>query len=50
MAQSIPKIAKQWIVTASDGFDSLQYTEQPLAQLGDNQVLVKRMFSLVLYD
>jgi hypothetical protein len=42
MAQTIPHTTKQWNVTGQDGFDSLQYTEQPVPQLGDNQILVKR--------
>ncbi|KAE8443644.1 hypothetical protein EG329_001502 [Mollisiaceae sp. DMI_Dod_QoI] len=41
MTQSIPKTTRQWSVTGQDGFDSLQYMEQPVAQLGDNQVLIK---------
>jgi hypothetical protein len=50
MAQPFPKTAKQWSVAATDGFDSLQYEDQPVAQLGDNQVLVKRTFSLALLN
>jgi hypothetical protein len=41
MAQSIPKTTKQWNIIGQDGFDSLKYTEQPVPELGDNQVLVK---------
>lgn len=41
MAQSIPKSTKQWNVIGQDGFDSLKYTEQPVPELGDSQVLVK---------
>ena len=41
MAQSIPKTTKQWSIIGQDGFDSLKYTEQPVPDLGDNQVLVK---------
>lgn len=44
MAQSIPKTTKQWNITGLDGFDSLKYTEQPVPDLGDNQVLVKSKF------
>ena len=45
MSQSIPKTVKQWNVVGKDGFDSLKLSEQPLADLGDNQVLVKRKFT-----
>ncbi|CAM1505184.1 Fc.00g108210.m01.CDS01 [Cosmosporella sp. VM-42] len=41
MSQSIPQTVKQWNVVGKDGFDSLKLTEQPLPELGDNQVLVK---------
>ncbi|KAK7409513.1 hypothetical protein QQX98_008297 [Neonectria punicea] len=41
MAQLIPKTTLQWNVIGLDGFDSLKYTEQPVPELGDNQVLVK---------
>ncbi|RTE78603.1 hypothetical protein BHE90_006907 [Fusarium euwallaceae] len=40
----IPQTAQQWNVTAQDGkdgFNALQFSEQPLAELGDSQVLVK---------
>ncbi|KAJ4211130.1 hypothetical protein NW759_012881 [Fusarium solani] len=40
----IPQTVQQWNVTAQDGkdgFNALQFSEQPLAELGDNQVLVK---------
>ncbi|KAH8701809.1 putative alcohol dehydrogenase [Talaromyces proteolyticus] len=39
--QSIPKITKQWIVDGQNGLDSLKYTEGPIPDLGDTQVLVK---------
>lgn len=41
MAHEIPKAAYQWNVTEGEGFESLKYSEQPLSQLGDSQVLVK---------
>ncbi|RYP52448.1 hypothetical protein DL768_002371 [Monosporascus sp. mg162] len=41
MPQPIPKTAKQWNVTGLNGLDSLRYTEQPIHELSDNQVLVK---------
>ncbi|KAI0384082.1 zinc-binding dehydrogenase [Hypomontagnella monticulosa] len=41
MAQSIPQTARQWNVVGHDGVDALKFTEQPVPQLGDNQVLVK---------
>ncbi|OTA92388.1 hypothetical protein M434DRAFT_31905 [Hypoxylon sp. CO27-5] len=41
MAQSIPKTTKQWNVVGQNGLESLEFTEQPLPQLGDTQVLVK---------
>ncbi|KAM5351157.1 hypothetical protein ACJ41O_003880 [Fusarium nematophilum] len=40
----IPKTVQQWNVTSQDGrdgFNVLKFSEQPLAELGDNQVLVK---------
>ncbi|RFU79637.1 alcohol dehydrogenase [Trichoderma arundinaceum] len=41
MAHEVPKVVHQWNVTKGDGFDSLKYSEQPLPELGDSQVLVK---------
>lgn len=41
MALAIPKAVYQWNVTEGEGFESLKYSEQPLPQLGDSQVLVK---------
>ncbi|KAK7429467.1 hypothetical protein QQZ08_004059 [Neonectria magnoliae] len=41
MAQPIPKTTLQWNVIGLNGFDSLKYTEQPVPELGDNQILVK---------
>ncbi|KAH6973082.1 hypothetical protein BKA56DRAFT_593252 [Ilyonectria sp. MPI-CAGE-AT-0026] len=41
MSQSIPKTTKQWRVVGHNGFDSLEYSEQPILEVGDNQVLVK---------
>lgn len=43
-AQSIPKTTKQWNVAGHDGVESLEFTEQPVPQLGDNQVLVRSKF------
>jgi hypothetical protein len=45
MALSIPETTKQWNVTGTDGFDSLRYSEQPVPEFGDNQVLVKSKLS-----
>lgn len=47
MSQSIPKTTKQWRVVGHNGFDSLEYSEQPVPELGDNQVLVKSKFSIL---
>lgn len=44
MAQSLPKTAKQWNVTGFDGPESLVFSEQPVPQIGDSQVLVKSRF------
>lgn len=44
MAQSIPKTVKQWNVAGKDGFESLKFSEQPVPELGDSQVLVKSEF------
>ncbi|KAK2733722.1 hypothetical protein FQN55_003177 [Onygenales sp. PD_40] len=41
MTSPIPKTTKQWKLVGQDGFDGLKYTEEPVAELGDNQVLVK---------
>ncbi|KAL7787343.1 NAD(P)-binding protein [Trichoderma afarasin] len=41
MALSIPKVVHQWTVGDGEGFDALHYSEQPLPELGDSQVLVK---------
>jgi hypothetical protein len=41
MAFEIPKTVYQWNVTEGEGFESLKYSQQPLPQLGDSQVLVK---------
>lgn len=41
MAFEIPKAVYQWNLTKGEGFESLTYSEQPLPQLGDSQVLVK---------
>ncbi|KAI1766630.1 zinc-binding dehydrogenase [Hypoxylon sp. FL1150] len=41
MASSIPKSAHQWNVAGEDGIDTLKYSEQPVPDLGDNEVLVK---------
>ncbi|KAF4968731.1 hypothetical protein FZEAL_10345 [Fusarium zealandicum] len=43
-SQSIPETVRQWCVTAQDGkdgFDALKFSEEPLAKVGDGQVLVK---------
>jgi hypothetical protein len=44
MAQSLPKTTKQWNVTGFDGTESLIFSEQPVPQIGDSQVLVKSRF------
>ena len=41
MANSLPKTAKQWNVTGFNGVDSLKFSEQPVPELGDTQVLVQ---------
>jgi NADPH:quinone reductase-like Zn-dependent oxidoreductase len=39
---SIPKTTKAWSVEGTDGFESLKLNEdQPIANLGDHEVLVK---------
>ncbi|KAK1149639.1 hypothetical protein N8T08_005191 [Aspergillus melleus] len=37
----IPTTTRQWTVVGDNGLESLQYTEQPIPELGDKQVLVK---------
>ncbi|KAL6693118.1 NAD(P)-binding protein [Trichoderma pleuroticola] len=49
MALSIPKSVHQWNVGAGEGFDALHYSEQPLPELGDSQVLVKCEFGSETY-
>jgi hypothetical protein len=44
MALPIPETTKQWTVVGQDGLESLKYSEGPVPELGDNQVLVKSMF------
>lgn len=41
MAFEIPKTVRQWNVTEGEGFEILKYSEQPLPQMGDSEVLVK---------
>ncbi|OJD18772.1 hypothetical protein AJ78_01243 [Emergomyces pasteurianus Ep9510] len=41
MAQPIPETTKQWSLVSQNGFDSLKFTEEPVPELHDNQVLVK---------
>ncbi|PTB65013.1 NAD(P)-binding protein [Trichoderma citrinoviride] len=41
MSHVIPKFVKQWNVIKGEGFDSLQYSEQPLPEIGDSHVLVR---------
>lgn len=48
MAQSVPKTTKQWNIIGLDGFDSLAYSEQPVPELGDNQVMVKSTSSFAV--
>ncbi|KAI0854784.1 putative alcohol dehydrogenase [Xylaria cubensis] len=40
MKNSIPKTTLQWNVIGTDGLASLELSEQPVPELGDNQVLV----------
>jgi hypothetical protein len=39
---AVPQTVKQWNVVSHNGFDGLKFSEQPLPELGDSQVLVKR--------
>ncbi|KAI1361805.1 putative alcohol dehydrogenase [Xylaria arbuscula] len=41
MASSIPKTTSQWNVVGAEGTASLELSEQPVPEIGDNQVLVK---------
>ncbi|KAI0967623.1 putative alcohol dehydrogenase [Xylaria arbuscula] len=41
MAEPIPKTTSQWNVVGTNGLSSLELSEQPVPELGDNQVLVK---------
>ncbi|KAI0545174.1 putative alcohol dehydrogenase [Xylaria curta] len=40
MKKSSPESTSQWSVTGTDGLDSLELSEEPVPELGDNQVLV----------
>ncbi|PTB46141.1 hypothetical protein M441DRAFT_444695 [Trichoderma asperellum CBS 433.97] len=40
-SEHIPKTVKQWNVGKFGGFDGLMFSEQPLPELSDNEVLVK---------
>ncbi len=42
MAKLIPKTTLQWSIASTDGPAALKLSEQPVPELGDNQVLVKR--------
>ncbi|KAI1465409.1 putative alcohol dehydrogenase [Daldinia caldariorum] len=41
MTQSIPTTTKQWNVASYNGIESLVYSEQPVSELGDTEVLVR---------
>ncbi|UPL04195.1 hypothetical protein LCI18_015129 [Fusarium solani-melongenae] len=41
MSQDIPKMNKQWVVTGTKGLDSLEFTEGPVPEVGDSQVLYR---------
>lgn len=41
MSQQIPQTVRQWNVMEGNSFDALKLSEQPLEEVGDNQVLVK---------
>lgn len=41
MAQSLPETTQQWNVTGFNGLESLKFSEQPIPELGDTQVLVR---------
>ena len=49
MAAEIPKTIKQWNVTGKSFVDSLEFSEQPVPEIGDTQVLVKRKGFLTTY-
>ncbi|KAL6410042.1 alcohol dehydrogenase [Ilyonectria robusta] len=48
MAQAIPETTKQWNVVGTSGFDLLKFSEQPVPELGDNDVLVRNGAGIVL--
>ena len=50
MGDTIPKTTKLWRVTGYDGFDSLKFTEEPVPELGDSEVLVKSECVTVLSE
>ncbi|KAM0328875.1 hypothetical protein ACHAQA_005291 [Verticillium albo-atrum] len=40
-SQELPKTIKQWTITGTTGFDSLEFSEVPLPEYGEGQILVK---------
>lgn len=50
MTTALPKTTKQWNVVGAEGIESLKLSEQPIKQLGDNQVLVKSEFHGALHS
>ena len=46
MTQQVPLTTKQWNVSGTSGFDALKFSEQPVPQLGDSEVLVKCMYQI----
>ena len=44
----IPQTTKLWRVTGYEGFDSLKFSEEPIPEIRDNEVLVKSELALFL--
>jgi hypothetical protein len=49
MTETLPTTTGQWSLTGADGAASLTYSEQPVPELGDHDVLVKSEFQLLLW-
>jgi hypothetical protein len=42
-SEQIPKTVKQWNIEEFSNFDGLKFSERDIPELGDSEVLVKRM-------
>ncbi|OHE90383.1 zinc-binding dehydrogenase [Colletotrichum orchidophilum] len=47
MTQAIPQTGQLWKVIGTNGLDSLHFSEQKIPEVGDSQVLVKCLFTML---